>query len=378
MKIVRRRQIILGLILYQSSLGVSCVSEDRRSGPGVDPDLSPLVHAQAPGAPSWETGAGVRAESHAFERGLLGVRFQLVLVGSDSEACAALAEDLFELVAAVESVANNWDPTSEVSRLNADPRVGLVTVSAELGELLQRALEYRELSGGGFDPSVGAILSAMGFYGGEQRLLAESELLEMRARVGRHALRLSPSIEGEPASLQRAERALVDLSGLAKGWAVDRAAALLRERGVERAFLSAGASTVYGLGAGPPGAARGWTFQVPDGQGLWETWWLVDEAVSTSGKLSMPLDPGGVRTSHLIDPRTCRPVEGPHAMSVFRGPSAAEADMASTALLVMGEARARALFSAGGAWGSERCAMLVDPDGQRLELGEIPRLLPPR
>ena len=341
---------------------MACATDDgRASADSVPSDPSPEAEFSAEGAPE------TRVEHYA--RPLLGVRFELTLVGGAQSALDELAEEAFGVAAAVERLANNWDPQSELSRLNRSESTDPLPVSAELAELLECALAGRERTGGAFDPSVGCVLEAMGFYGGEQRLLQPDELDALRPLLGAHTLRLERADGAQGVRLWRAAPQVhVDLSALAKGWAVDRVVELLRERGVRRAFVAAGGSTVYGLGPGPPGEELGgWTFQVPDGV-LWRTWWLADEAVSTSGRISMPLDPGGERVSHLIDPRTARPVEAGWGMSVFRGPSAAQADLASTALLVLGREEALALFEPQAAWG-ERAGLLVGEDGALVELG---------
>ena len=95
----------------------------------------------------------------------------------------------------------------------------------------------------------------------------------------------------------------VDLGGIAKGWALDRMLPLLRERGIERALLDFGQSSVWALGA-PPGAA-GWRLLArgPD-EGALGVLTLVDQALSVSGSLGQWVEIGGRRYGHVLDPRS--------------------------------------------------------------------------
>jgi thiamine biosynthesis lipoprotein len=110
----------------------------------------------------------------------------------------------------------------------------------------------------------------------------------------------------------------LDLGGIAKGYAVDRAIALLEQRQVAAALVSAGGSTIYGLGA-PPGLA-GWdvTIQDPlDSRKTAITVSLKDRAVSVAGRSEKSFESGGVRYSHIMDPRSGRPVQGMLSVAVL-------------------------------------------------------------
>ena len=126
----------------------------------------------------------------------------------------------------------------------------------------------------------------------------------------------------------------------------------LRAAGITSAFVSAGNSTVYALGPGIDGT--GWPFDV----GLGEPWRLVNQAVSTSGRsiLDLPMT-GGSTLGHILDPTTGRPAEAGVVRAVFRAPRATEADMASTAVVVLGPAETRRWFERRTTWARWRTAV---------------------
>jgi thiamine biosynthesis lipoprotein len=138
----------------------------------------------------------------------------------------------------------------------------------------------------------------------------------------------------------RRDGVLLHLGAIGKGYALDRAAAVLRELGVQAALLDGGTSTVYALGA-PPGEDA-WVVGLCDPRDRDRRLAAVrlrDAALSTSGDYEQFFEWEGVRYSHLLDPRTGRPAQGTWSAMVT-APSAADTDALSTAAFVLGEAEA--------------------------------------
>ena len=103
----------------------------------------------------------------------------------------------------------------------------------------------------------------------------------------------------------------LDLGGIAKGYAVDRVVALLRRAQVAAALVSAGGSTIFGLGAPPGHDAWDVGIQDPSGTGrVALTVPLKDRALSVSGRAEKSFERDGIVYSHIMDPRTARPVQG--------------------------------------------------------------------
>src|SRR6185503_12013284 len=132
--------------------------------------------------------------------------------------------------------------------------------------------------------------------------------------------------------------------GIAKGYAVDRVVALLKARQIPAALVSAGGSTIYGLGA-PPGR-KGWdvTIQDPvDSRKAALTVTLKDRALSVSGTSEKSFESGGVRYSHIMDPRSGLPVQGVLSVAVLTSTGTA-GDALDNAFFVMGPERSRAFL----------------------------------
>ena len=287
----------------------------------------------------------------------MGVRFQIALVGDDDLALERLAVLGLEEVDRLEAILNNWSPDSDITRLNRAAGVEPVDVAADLANLLGGALSMHQRTGGAYDVTVGGALRRFGFDDERPRVPTEAEHAAMMTAIGSDKLRVTLA---PPTVTRLVEGIEIDVSSAAKGMAVDAVAELLRAKGVVNAFIAAGGSTVYAIGDGPDGG--GWPFRVaPDTE-----WRLRDEAVSTSGRSYRDQELDGRRLSHIFDPRTGRPAERGVAKACFRGPSAFVADMASTALVVLGHEGGRAWFERDAELSG--CVAWLETDGGVVEL----------
>jgi thiamine biosynthesis lipoprotein len=136
----------------------------------------------------------------------------------------------------------------------------------------------------------------------------------------------------------------LDLGGIAKGYAVDRAVSVLRAHGVTAALVSAGGSTVYGLGT-PPGQ-DGWEVELQDpvhAERAATTVRLRNRALSIAGRSEKWFEAGGVRYSHIMDPRTARPVQGILSVAILSDTGTA-GDALDDACFVLGPAASRRLL----------------------------------
>ena len=131
----------------------------------------------------------------------------------------------------------------------------------------------------------------------------------------------------------------LDLGGIAKGYAVDRVVELFRRRQIAAALVSAGGSTIYGLGA-PPGR-DGWDVMIQDPidpRKTALTIQLKDRALSVAGSSEKSFEAGGLTYSHIMDPRAGRPVQGMLSVAVLAGTGTA-GDALDNAFFVLGPAR---------------------------------------
>jgi thiamine biosynthesis lipoprotein len=174
---------------------------------------------------------------------------------------------------------------------------------------------------------------------GSGRMPRPDELAEARAKVGMALVRLNP---GDLTVQFTREGVMLDLGAIGKGYAVERAAEVLREAGVASGLLHGGTSTVQAIGQ-PPGE-QSWKIAIenpspsPDTPpALLATVPLKDEAMSVSGVQGKSFQAEGRTFGHIIDPRTGEPAIGTVLAAVVL-PSATETDALSTALLTLGAA----------------------------------------
>ena len=224
---------------------------------------------------------------------------------------------------------------SEVSRLNATATTGPVEVETGLFDLLERCAHIARATAGAFDVATGALIKTWGFYGREGRVPTPAERAMALGRSGTRFL----ALDRDRQTVRYLRPGLeINLGGVGKGYALDRAAALIRDEwGVASAVLHGGSSSVLVLGT-PQGQPRGWPIALKH---PWEqgrrlgTLYLRDEALGTSAATFQHFEYNGLKLGHILDPRTGWPASGVEQASVI-APTAAEADALSTALFVLG------------------------------------------
>ncbi len=258
--------------------------------------------------------------------------------GPDAAALPRILDDAFDEVDRIDRLMSHYKSDSPLSRINREAARHPVTVDPELFDFIAESRRYDRESGGAFDITVGPLMKAWGFFRGEGRKPSDEELSAARRHVGGAHLVLNPA--GKTIAFDDAGVEL-DLGGIAKGYAVDRVVALLRQRHVAAALVSAGGSTIYGLGT-PPGH-DGWDVAVQDPidpRRVALTVTLRDRALSVSGSSEKSFESGGVRYSHIMDPRTGRPVQGVLSVAVLTRRATA-GDALDNAFFVLGPDHSR-------------------------------------
>ena len=269
----------------------------------------------------------------------MATRFEIVLHGDNPAALRAAGEEALRQVEQLEAQLSLFRAGSEIAHLNACAAKKSVRVTPSLFALLQHAQNLCEETGGAFDITVAPLVRCWGFMGGDGRFPRPEEVAEARAKVGLALVRLNPA----DFTVQFARAGvMLDLGAIGKGYAVERAAEVLREAGVGSALVHGGTSTVQALGM-PPGEEF-WKIAIetpspgPDAPPtLLATVPLKDEAMSVSGVWGNSFQVGGRTYGHIIDPRTGEPAIGTVLAAVVL-PSATETDALSTALLTVGAA----------------------------------------
>jgi thiamine biosynthesis lipoprotein len=247
--------------------------------------------------------------------------YSIIAYGTDVQSLRQAADAAFDEVDRIDRLMSHYKPDSPLSRLNREAAKAPVKTDPELFDFLAECLRYSRESDGAFDITVGPLMKAWGFFRGEGRMPGEQELAKARRNVGfRHVIldEKARTVFFDQLGVE------LDLGGIAKGYAVDRAVTLLKQRGVNNALISAGGSTIFGFGAPPPSGlnATGWEVKLQDPIAPDKTALIVrlkDQALSVSGSYEKFFELGGRRYSHIMDPRTGRPVEGVLSVAVVTG-----------------------------------------------------------
>jgi len=249
----------------------------------------------------------------------------------------------------LELILSRFLPDSELSRLN---RARVMRVGPELAELVRLAIEARVRTRGRFDPTVHNALVAAGYD-------RTFELVPAQCSASPHVA-LAPcsgevEIDGDVVVIEAGFA--LDLGGIAKGWAADRACAIL---------ASAGGPALVDAGGDVVGVGRTWPIGVaaPE-QGI--TLGLRDGALATSGRDRRRWTCNGREAHHVIDPATGAPADGDVLTVTVAARTAAEAEVLATALFLSGEAE----VAAQEADAEAVPAVIVARDGRTLFAGGL-------
>lgn len=283
------------------------------------------VAAFSPGEPHDDT--VVRLATNA-----MGTRFEFVLHGEDPVRLRAAGEAAVAEVLSLHRRLSAFDRASEVSRLNREAGAGWARVDRQVFALLALCRRVWRESGGAFDITIGPLMAAWGFRA-DQGPRDPHAIAAAAARTGFHKIELDP---GRERVRYLDPGVQIDLGAVGKGFALDAAAEILREAGVDRGFLHGGTSSCLALtGAEAENPAQAWRVRLGEAADA-PVVALTNQALGVSapnGRTVMSDD--GHVLGHVLDPRSSQPSRGVrHAAAL--APSAAAADAWSTAALVLG------------------------------------------
>lgn len=303
----------------------------------------------------------------------MGGVFSLTLYGADKYKLEAAANSAFDEIRRLDGLLSNYKPTSEWSEVNRRAGQAPVRISQELFDLLASCVEYSRQSEGGFDITVGPLMKIWGFYKKEGRMPHRSEIRGALANLGWQNIELDAKARTVRFKVPGLE---LDPGGIGKGYAADRVAAILRDAGIQSAFLSASTSTLYAIGT-PPGE-KGWHVRIDhpkDRKRMVAELWLKDESMSTSGNYEKFFEVGGRRYSHIMDPRSGYPSEGMISVSVV-APRAIDSEAWTKPVYVNGRAWMEQAQRRQGALRAFRVFTCEDTGGPEPRCGWLPASTP--
>jgi thiamine biosynthesis lipoprotein len=291
--------------------------------------------------------ASTSEEPHRYEyrKIVMGVQARIVLHAPTESAARHAAADAFAVLEGLDATLSDYRSDSELMRLCASAGGPPVTVGMDLHAVLRRAADISAASGGAFDVSIGPLVRLWRGARADGAPPASTLIDAARVSVNWEAIELRQ----DPVRTVRLARPgmQLDLGGIAKGYAADRALTTLRRKGFGRALVELGGDVV--VGDPPPGRAF-WFVQAGCGEGALPPPRLavVNEAIAVSGDTAQHLLHAGVRYSHVIDPRTGAAMTDRLCCTVI-APDGATADALASAVRVLGAEQGQALVNAFGA-----------------------------
>lgn len=248
-----------------------------------------------------------------------------------AEKAARLA---FERIAFLEDVMSDYRPTSEVMQLCSKAGGRHVPVSKELLFVLKESTELARRSDGAFDVTIGPLIKLWRESRKSGMLPSKDEIFKAKRLVGWRKIIIDEKAGTVKLAIQGMR---IDLGGIAKGYACDEAIKILKQQGIKRALVEMGGDIVIG---DPPPKKEGWTIEIANADMENRTMLLSNCAISSSGDAEQFVEIGGVRYSHIVDPRTGVGLTNRIAVTVI-APSGIIADGLATAISVLGEEKGR-------------------------------------
>jgi len=260
----------------------------------------------------------------------MGTFVTITAVGP-SRVLEGAVEGAFARIDELEALLSAHRDDSEVAAVSAAAGGDPVRVGPDMVRVVSLALEIAEESGGALDPTCRPLVAAWGFLDNSPAVPSEEARQKALALVGWRDVAVD-----ETASTIRLARAgmALDLGAVAKGYAADEAAAVLRERGATGGLVEAGGDIAC-FGRRADGGEWVMGLENPRGEGVLARIRAGDGGITTSGDYRRFFEAGGQRYSHIMDPRTGWPASGLSSVTVIAR-TAALADALSTAAFVLG------------------------------------------
>ena len=279
---------------------------------------------------------GLHAQQIEYRKAFkaMGSAFEVViLAGQDSALWATSMVDSAETeIRRIERLISSWDPNSETSRLNQMAGREPIMIDQELADLIWRSVAIYKATDGAFDITYAGMASIWDFSPEKINQWPDSSLVDsVKQYVNADAISF---YEDGKIALER-EGMRIGFGGIGKGYAADKTAKLLRDKGVKNGVINA-SGDLYCWGHDE--SKRPWRVAVvdPKNKQIVRLWLEANnQAVVTSGDYEKYKMHRGKRYAHIINPKTGYPVSGMYSATVI-APSAGLADALATAIFVLG------------------------------------------
>ena len=284
--------------------------------------------------------SGEKLQRFEFTQPHMGTTAKIVIYAPNKETAEKAAKAAFARIAELNNILSDYDPNSELMRLCKTANES-VPVSVDLFNVLREAEKYAKLSDGAFDVSIGPVVRLWRKARKTGEMPSADAIKKALERVDYRKIQHDP--KGRTVRLLLLGM-LLDLGGIAKGYAADEALAVLRRHGITQALVALGGDIAVG---DPPPDAPGWRIgvaQLKSAEAPPKHYLILKNAgVSTAGDLHQAVEIDGKRYSHIIDPKTGVGLVGRRSVTVI-APNATMSDGLDTGMCVMGPERAMAMI----------------------------------
>ena len=274
-------------------------------------------------------------------RGLtMGGTFSVKVVTAKDELESNVFGDLDRAIRSsltrINQLMSTWDPDSELSRFNRSTSLAPFALSPETFEVFRWSIDVGALTGGALDVTIGPLVDAWGFgpSGPRQTLPTNDEIARLREAMGPDKIELNPATMTVRKTKPDVQ---CDLSSVVPGYAADRLSRELTDRGFTDFLVDVGGEV---LARGRNQAGTPWQVAIERPERHGETIQRVvpisDLAITTAGDYQKYREVDGQRVTHILDPRTGRPLTHRLASVTVIDPLAVRADAFDTALMVLG------------------------------------------
>ncbi|MDR4504643.1 MAG: FAD:protein FMN transferase [Candidatus Scalindua sp.] len=286
-----------------------------------------------------------KIESKLLKKAIMsmGTVFDISAYVSSKSEAEKVFNEVFDEVNRLDNLMSNYKTESDLSEINRKAVSEPVACDDELAYIIEQSIQYGDISNGAFDITIGPLMKKWGFFKEQGKIPDKDELDSVLRSVSYKNIHIEENSKKSLFRGSNIEKVIsfknphtqVDLGGIGKGYAVDSAMKLLRNNGIRSALINF-AGNVYACGS-PPGR-KSWIIglQHPrNSKDIIGSFEITDKAVSTSGDYEKFFTINGQRYSHIIDPRTGRPVKGIASVTIIAD-NATKADALSTGVFVLG------------------------------------------
>jgi len=262
----------------------------------------------------------------------MGSRFDITVVAINEEEGNTFIDIAINEISRIEKLISSWDANSQTSEINKNAGIKAVVVDKELFELITRCIKISKLTNGAFDISYASMDKVWHFDGSMTEMPSEEAIKNSVSKVGYQNIILN---ETNHSVFLKLEGMKIGFGAIGKGYAADKAKALLQSKGVESGIVNA-SGDLDAWGTQPDG--KDWMVAIvnPLNKSKVFSWMPVhNSAVVTSGNYEKYVKFNNILYSHIIDPRTGYPATGILSATIFTK-TAELADALATSIFVMG------------------------------------------